>query len=64
MIKTLKKVDKVVDEIDTKVNALNGLFHIVDTTTDAISSFSNIIIEFITEKINKFLKKKERNIDE
>ena len=33
---TLDKVEKVVDNVNDKVRSLDGLFHIIDTTTDRI----------------------------
>ena len=33
---TLEKIDRVVDNVNDKVRALDGLFHIIDTTTDRI----------------------------
>ena len=33
---TLDKVEKVVDNVNEKVRALDGVFHIIDTTTDKI----------------------------
>jgi len=65
LISTLKKVDKVVDDVEVKVNKLNGLFNIIDTTTDAITSFSDKIIDGVSTGIAKlFSKKKGEDKDE
>ena len=63
LIKTLIKLDRVVDDVNTKVKKLNGLFDVVDTATDALSSVSDkmvlLISSGITSVINKFKKKGE-----
>ena len=65
LIKTLNKVEKVVDDAYDKVGKLNGLFNIIDTTTDAIASFSNLFVEGISNGISKiFTKKKGKKKDE
>lgn len=65
MMHTLKKVDKVVDEVDQKVHKLNGLFDIIDVTTDAITSFSDKIVNSINSGISwLFHRKKKGEEDE
>ena len=39
-IKTLKKVDEVIDDVNQKSAKLNGVFNIIDNTTDAIATVS------------------------
>ena len=63
LLGTLKKVDKVVDEVDVKVNKLNGLFEIIDSTTNAISGFSDKIITTISSGITNLFKKKKKKGD-
>lgn len=48
---TLDKVEKVVDNVNEKVKALDGLFHIIDTTTDRIVLITDKVIEGITSLI-------------
>lgn len=60
--KTIQKVDKLIDDVNTKSEQLNGLFHIVDTTTGAMMSISDNIVKFIAEKVEKiFNRKKEKD---
>ena len=47
-----------------KVDKLNGLFDIIDTTTEAISSFGDYFITGIASKIGKIFKKKGKDKDE
>ena len=59
---TLDKVEKVVDNVNEKVRALDGVFHIIDTTTDKIVLLTDKVVEGITSLIvNLFsTKKKEK----
>lgn len=58
---TLKKVDQVVDDVNIKVGKLDGVFNIIDRSTDAISTVSDKVIEFISGAITKlFLRKKNK----
>ena len=58
---TLDKVEKVVDNVNDKVRALDGLFHIIDTTTDRVVLITDKVIEGITSIIaNLFITKKSK----
>lgn len=59
-IKTINKVNKVVDDIDNKSKKLNGVFDIVDTTADAISIFSDKIVDFIVNGLKGLFSKKKK----
>lgn len=59
MIQTLHKVDKVVEYVNNKLNRVEGLFDIVDATTDAISSLNDKIVMGIYGLFQKIFKKKE-----
>lgn len=64
-IKTLDKVDKLVDDVSQKSQKLNGLFCIIDNTTDAVVGFSDTIIGCLSNAIGKiFNRKKETKDDE
>ena len=69
-ISTIKKVEKVVDDVNEKVESLNGLFQIVDFTTDKIVSLTDKVVDgfsslatklFFRKKVNS---KREENEDE
>lgn len=61
-VQTLNKVDKLVDDINMKSSKLDGLFNIVDGTTDALSNISDTIVTFIADTImNIFNRKKGKN---
>ncbi len=58
MIMTLNKVEEVVEDVNKKVQTLNGFFHIIDYTTDKISLATDRVVESITGLINKIIRKK------
>jgi len=65
LLGTLKKVDKVVDDVNLKVNKLNGLFEVIDNATDTLSIMSNRIVTIITNGIDKlFTRKTKKKEDE
>ena len=43
-----------------KVNKLDGVFNIIDTATDAISTFSDKIVDGITTGLTKVFKRKKK----
>lgn len=65
-IKTLAKVEKVVDDVNDKSKKLNGLFDIVDHTADGLSKFSDVIVNGLTTLLVGLFtkKKKEKKEDE
>ena len=60
MMNTLDKVDRAIDDYNQKASKLNGLFDVVDQTTDMISSISDLGVGFITNGITNFIHKRER----
>jgi uncharacterized protein YoxC len=63
-MKTLSKVDKVIEDVDSKSKKLNGVFDIIDSTTDMISSFSDKAVELISTKIQNIFSRKRKNKEE
>lgn len=63
---TIKKVEKVVDDVNEKVESLNGLFHIVDFTTDKIVSITDKVVDVVSGLASKlfFRKKLKEEEDE
>ena len=60
-IKTLSKIDKLVDDVSQKSTKLNGLFNIIDNTTDAVVGFSDTIVNFLSNTIGKLFNRKKEN---
>ncbi len=64
VVNLLNKVDKVVEDVNDKIQTLNGFFHIIDYTTDKISMATDKVIGKITSLFNKLLfKRKKKNIE-
>ena len=60
-IYTLTKVNKIVDDVDGKIQTLNGAFALIDTITDKISSLSDYVVNIINEKLVKLFSRKRKN---
>lgn len=60
LFSTLKKVDRVVDDISNKSSKLDGLFGIIDKSTDAVSSLTDKIIEFIVNSLTGLFSRKKK----
>lgn len=63
-IQTLNKVDKVVEDVNDKVQSLNGFFNIIDFTTDKIVSVTDKVVEGISGLIGHVFKRKHVKNDE
>ncbi len=64
-IQTINKVDKVVDDVNNKVQSLNGFFNIIDFTTDKIVSITDKVVDGVSGLIgNVFKRRHTKNDDE
>lgn len=63
-IKTLGKVDKTLDDIQEKSSKLDGVFHIIDNTTDVVVGLSDTIVSFIANGIESLVNRKKVKKDE
>lgn len=65
-IRTMTKIEKVVDDVNQKVESLNGLFRIIDFTTDKIVGLTDTIVEKLSLLVSKlfFGKSKKRKEEE
>jgi len=63
-IKTLGKVDKALDDIQEKSSKLDGVFHIIDNTTDAVVGISDSIVSFVANGIENLINRKRVKKDE
>ena len=59
LIITMNKIENVVDDISTKVKSLNGLFSIIDTTTDKLALLSDRLVDVVSSIIRRIFKRKE-----
>ena len=53
-------VQEIVDDVDNKVQSLNGFFGIIDTATDKIALLSDRMIDIITGIFQKVFKSKKK----
>ncbi len=60
LINTMNKIQVVVDDINKKVDSLDGLFSIIDMTTDKLALLSDRMVDGITYVIKKLFKPKKR----
>lgn len=60
----LNKVDKMIDNVNDKINSLENLFSIIDGATDTFALISDKIVGFISAGIGKLFKKKEEDKNE
>lgn len=61
LIKTLDKVDVIIDDVNNKMNKVNGVFDIVDKATDYASGISDKILNVVSKLFTIFTKRKKGN---
>ena len=64
LIKILDKVDRVVDNIDEKVNTFNGAFAVLKRAADGVASISDNFVFAATSAISKLFGKFRGNYKE
>ncbi len=58
---TINKVEKVVDDVNEKVESLNSLFQIIDFTTDKLVSITDKVVDRISLLASRlFFRKKNK----
>ncbi len=64
LLGAMDKVDEVLENMQKKVNSLNGLFSVIDFTTDKISAFSDKVVDVVSGFIGKFTRRKKTKYTE
>ena len=64
LINVMNKMERVVDDINTKVSSLNGFFSIIDVTTDKLSLLSDRMVDGISSLIRKLFARKNNKEEE
>lgn len=66
LITTMNKVDKLVEDVNEKLESLNDIFNMAEYISGKMSAISETIIGVVTAAISKIFKKfnKESEIDE
>ena len=60
IINTMNKIENVVDDISSKVKSLNGLFSMIDYTTDKLVCISDRLVDTVSSLIKKFFLRREK----
>ncbi len=61
LIGILDKVDRVIDNVEEKINSLNVAFSLIDKTTDSLVSIGNTIVGSVTSLVSKVFNRKKFN---
>ena len=61
---TMNKVEKVVDNVNEKVESLNSVFNLIDFTTDKNASFTDKVVEVAGNLFSKLLFRKNKRKDD
>ena len=66
LIVTMDKVNAIADDVQVKLKSLNGVFSIIDVTTDKLATITDKFVDGVTSLIRKIfmIKKEEGNINE
>ncbi|MFI3260321.1 MAG: hypothetical protein R3Y13_01230 [bacterium] len=57
-IGVLNKVEKIVDDVNEKMEMIDPIFRVLDLATDRFSSMSSIVIDVITKTLGKLINRK------
>lgn len=61
---TLKKVDKLIESANERVDSLENLFSIMDSATDTFAFLSEKLVSVFTGAVSRLFKRKEGKKDE
>lgn len=64
MICTMNKINKITDDINTKLKSLNGFFSVIDFVTDKLANITNSFVDSITSLIRKIFRIGKEEKDE
>ena len=65
LIITMNKVEKIINNVEDKMNALNGVFNIIEIASGRITGVYERIIDFISGIVDRlFLSKNSRKDEE
>lgn len=60
ILSTLKRVDKVIDDIEVKSSKVDGVFDLVASATDTLSVLSSKVFDFAVGVVTGLVSKKEK----
>ena len=59
--RSVKKIDNIIEDVNIKMNKVDGVFDIIDKTTDYAATISDKIVGAITSFVGLLFKKKKGN---
>ena len=63
LIQVIDKAERILDNVEDKVNTLNGVFSVINKTTSGLDLISNKFIGVITDFLAKLFKRKKEEDD-
>ena len=63
VIRAMNKVELIVNDVNEKVQSLNGIFSIIDTVTDKLSALTEIVSDSIIIFVKSIFNKKKKKIE-
>lgn len=59
-IEFMERTNRIMDNVEGKVNSLNGLFSVIDKFTDTISGVSTKMVDGISNALSHIFKRKNK----
>lgn len=63
LIQMLERADKILDNVEEKVNSLNGVFNVINKATTGIDLISSKVVNTIVDMFSKIFKRKKEDED-
>jgi len=64
LIDLIERANSVLDNVEGKVNSLNGFFNILDFTTNKVEGFTARVFDLSSKLVKKALKNKKNKEDD
>lgn len=64
LLRTLNRVDNILDDITRKLVKVDGLFDLIDYTTDYAANLSDKIVSALSNVVNKVLRRRRGKSEE
>lgn len=61
LIKVIDRVDKLLDNVEAKVNSMNGLFMVASKFSEGLSTITDSLVFSVTSSISKIFGRKNKN---
>ena len=64
LLRTLNRVDYILDDVTKKLIKMDGLFDLIDHTTDYAANLSDKVVSLLSNVVNSVLRRKKGKSDE